>query len=139
VSKDNYSVRRPRSRRLSLGNLTVNFENYQVRVGDEVIDLTLQEFEALALMLGGLDRILPYQTFAESLWQAVDQRRLRNLAVLIHRLRRKLVRSSPFVIKTIRGRGYGLIDTAPRPAPRRSADGAVSRLSSRLSAFGVLA
>ncbi len=111
---------RSRSLRLDLGNLTVNFENSQVHVDRRPIDLTMQEFEALRVLLDGLNHILSCEEICASLWQDTDQRRLRSLPVLIHRLRRKLLDTSPFVIKTMRGRGYGLIDTRP-PSRKRSA------------------
>jgi DNA-binding response OmpR family regulator len=71
--------------------------------------VTLKEFEVLKVLLENPDKVLPYSTFAESLWPAPTDRSRRNLSVLIHNLRRKLADSCPFVIKTIRGRGYGLI------------------------------
>jgi two-component system response regulator VicR len=126
-----------RNKRQELGNLAINFENFQVHVDEEPIDLTLTEFEALRILLAGLDRILPYESISMALWQVADHRRLRNLAVLIHRLRRKLTKSSPFVIQTIRGRGYGLIDA--RPLSKKPPERATSRRAGRMSSLAIMA
>jgi DNA-binding winged helix-turn-helix (wHTH) protein len=62
------------------------------------------------------DEVLPYSTFAEALWQSADKRRIRNLNVLVYRLRQKLAASYPFIVKTIRSRGYGLVEAKSPPA-----------------------
>ena len=57
-----------RNKRQELGNLAINFENFQVHVDEEPVDLTLTEFEALRVLLAGLDRILPYESISMALW-----------------------------------------------------------------------
>ncbi len=100
---------------ISVGNINVNFDNYGVFVDGEYVELSMQEFEALRVMIDHLDYVLPYTTITQLLWRAASKRQIRNLNVLIHRLRQKLAKSSPFVIKTVRGRGYGLIRTRASP------------------------
>ena len=102
---------------MSLGNLTVNFRNYGVYVEGRFVELSPKEFDVLRVMVAHPDQVLPYSTFAQTLWQSADKRRLRHLNVLVYHLRQKLSRSYPFVIRTIRTRGYGLVsrqDTPPR-------------------------
>ena len=100
---------------VSAGNLDVNFSNYGVSVDGEYVELSMQEFETLRVLIDNLDYILPYTTIAQVLGRDPSKRQIRNLNVLIHRLRQKLVKSYPFVIKTVRGRGYGLVRTRASP------------------------
>jgi two-component system response regulator RegX3 len=94
---------------VSLGNLTVNFDNFGVYVDDVIVNVSLKEFEVLTVFLRHPDKVLPYSVFLDSLWGAPDGRNRRHLSVLVHRLRQKLAHSHPFAIRTIRSRGYGLI------------------------------
>lgn len=103
-------------REVSFGNLTVNFANYGVYVNGELVELSARQFEILRVMLDHPDEVLPYSTFAEALWQSADKRRIRNLNVLVYRLRQKLAASYPFIVKTIRSRGYGLVEAKSPPA-----------------------
>src|SRR4051794_4298101 len=100
---------------ITVGNLDVNFDNYGVFVDGDYVELSMQEFETLRVMIDNLDYVLPYSTIAQVLWRAASKRQIRNLNVLVHRLRQKLAKSSPFVIKTVRGRGYGLVRTRASP------------------------
>ena len=109
MPKSKTAVNRRQKREVSLGNLTVNYDSYGVYIDGVYVELSLKQFEVLRVMVDHADQILPYDTFAEALWHSTDKRRIRNLNVLVHRLRGKLAASYPFVIKTIRSRGYGLI------------------------------
>ena len=94
---------------ISLGNLTLNVGSYGVFINKQLVDLSVHEFEILSILVHQPDRILPYAQLAEEVWHSSDRRHIRHLNVLIHRLRRKLSQSHPFVIQTVRGRGYGLV------------------------------
>ncbi len=96
-----------------LGNLSMNLQNYAVIVGQEDVELSYQEFELLLLLTLQPDRILPHEEITLSLWNAAGKLYLRRLAVLVHRVRAKLARSQPYVVKGVRGRGYGLIAVRP--------------------------
>jgi two-component system alkaline phosphatase synthesis response regulator PhoP len=94
---------------VSLGNLTVNFDNFGVYVDDVTVNLSVKEFEVLRVLLQHPNKVLPYSVLLELLWGGPDSRNRRHLSVLMHRLRQKLAGSHPFAIRTIRSRGYGLI------------------------------
>ena len=94
---------------ISLGNLTLNVGSYSVFINEQPVDLSVHEFEILSILVHQPDRILPYSQLAEEVWQSSDRRHIRHLNVLVHRLRQKLTSSHPFVIQTVRGRGYGLV------------------------------
>ena len=94
---------------ISVGNLTLNVGSYSVFIDEQPVDLSVHEFEILSILVHQPDRILPYAQLAEEVWQSSDRRHIRHLNVLVHRLRQKLTNSFPFVIQTVRGRGYGLV------------------------------
>jgi two-component system response regulator VicR len=94
---------------ISLGNLTLNPGSYGVFIDGEPVELSVHEFEILSILAHQPDRILPYEELTKEVWQSSDRRQIRHLNVLVHRLRQKLAGSWPFVIQTVRGRGYGLV------------------------------
>jgi DNA-binding response OmpR family regulator len=93
----------------TLGNLRIDFQYQVVYLNGHFVDLSVREFQALQLLVDNRDHVLSYQTFTEALWKGSEHRHLRNLSVLMHRLRVKLTSSSPYLIKTLRSRGYGFI------------------------------
>ena len=97
-------------RHLSLGRISVDFDTYQVSVDKVAVELTYHEFELLRLFLTNLDRIVSYQNLADQLWGVSDHAAIRHLNVIVHRLRVKLGDTSPYHVKTVRGRGYGLLE-----------------------------
>ena len=94
---------------ISLGNLTVDFATYRVWVDDDYISLGNREFLLLSLLCRSPGQILPYSVLTAAAFNATGGRTLRHLNVLIHRLRTKLSRSYPYIIHTVRNRGYGLV------------------------------
>src|SRR3954462_4148023 len=102
-------VRAERHGVLTLGNLSLNLDNFRVVVGSNVVDLTYSELELLNLFFGQPDRVIPYEEMTRVLWENAERGSLRHLNVLVHRLRAKLAGSDPYVIETVRGRGYGLL------------------------------
>lgn len=94
---------------ISIGNLSVNLDNYRVAINGDIVDLTYHEIELLHLLMENAGRILSYETLARSIWGNAERVTTRHLNVLVHRLRTKLSGSNPYWIETVRGRGYGLL------------------------------
>jgi DNA-binding response OmpR family regulator len=94
---------------ISLGNLSLNLENFRVAIGGELVDVTYHELELLRIFLDNPNRILSYESLARQIWGNAERLTTRHLNVLVHRLRLKLTGSHPYVIETVRGRGYGLL------------------------------
>ena len=94
---------------ISIGNLSVNLDNYRVAINGDIVDLTYHEIELLHLLMENAGRILSYETLARSIWGNAERVTTRHLNVLVHRLRTKLAGSNPYWIETVRGRGYGLL------------------------------
>lgn len=93
----------------TLGNLSLNLNSYRVAVGQDVIGLTYHELELLRVFFDQYDRVIPYKEITERIWGTSERTALRHLNVLVHRLRTKIGASYPYVIETVRGRGYGLL------------------------------
>lgn len=93
----------------TLGNLSLNLANYRVGIGHEVVDLTYHELELLRIFFDKPDRVIPYAEITQAIWGDSQRATTRHLNVLVHRLRSKLTASHPYVIETVRGRGYGLL------------------------------
>ena len=75
----------------------------------DVIGLTYHELELLRVFFDQYDRVIPYKEITERIWGTSERTALRHLNVLVHRLRTKIASSYPYVIETVRGRGYGLL------------------------------
>ena len=103
---------------VKLGNLRMDFETYRVSVSGKLVELTAKEFDLLRLMARRAGRITSFEELALGLFATADRSSKRHLSVLVHRLRSKLAGIQPYVIETVRGRGYGLLlaaDQGSRP------------------------
>ncbi len=98
----------------SLGNMSLDLNTYRLTIDGEPVDLTYYELELLQLFFKNPGRVLPYQFWSNGVLGKSDHGALRHLAVLVHRLRSKIIRSKPYAIETVRGRGYGLLITRDR-------------------------
>ena len=103
------SVKPDTARSIEIGNISMNLNTFEVSVGEQLVDMSYQEFELLRLLMLQPNKILPHSEITLCLWSASGKQYLRRLAVLIHRVRAKLASSQPYALKGARGRGYGLI------------------------------
>jgi len=101
--------RTPQPGDIALGNLQLDIANYQATVGGVAVDFTFQEFEFLRRLAANPNRIVPFNSLANALWDQSGHREVRRLNVIAFRLRVKLAHSDPYCIETVRGRGYGLL------------------------------
>ena len=104
---------------LVLGNLRIDLDTYQVMVGEWPVRTSAQEFDLLLELARGRDRIVPAEALCEFMWRTTDRQMARRLAVIVCRLRNKLEGSSPYQLRTQRGRGYGLITQIGSQPPAR--------------------
>lgn len=98
-----------RLRHERVSRLTIHPARFAVSVDERPVTLTYKEFELLSFLFKELDRIVPYEELALRVLGFADHRSIRHLNVIAHRLRRKLGDMRPLLIKTVRGRGYGLL------------------------------
>ena len=97
---------------IQLGNLSLDLRNYRVIVADRYVELTVQEQDVLGIFLRNPNRVIHYDNLTQELWGGASRPLTRHLNVLIHRLRAKIEGSWPYQLKTVRGRGYGLLTSA---------------------------
>ncbi len=91
-----------------VGNLVVDSRRRQVKVGDEVIHLSLKEFELLRTLVKNRDRVMTRGALLKSVWSGEGYDSTRTLDVHIRWLREKIEEdpSAPEQIVTVRGVGY---------------------------------
>jgi two-component system KDP operon response regulator KdpE len=80
----------PAAGRLSVGDLTIDFDRRRVTRGDADIRLTPKEFELLALLARNPDRVLTHRVILKSVWGANAVANPEHLWVLVGQLRKKI-------------------------------------------------
>ena len=103
------------NQQLIFGNIVINPSTYKVLVDAQAVELTFCEFELLHRFCLEPDRIIDYDTLCQALWASRGPKERRRLSVAVCRLRAKLTSSEPYHLETVRGRGYGLIESAGSP------------------------
>jgi DNA-binding response OmpR family regulator len=106
-------LRRPRAqvaivRVLRFGDLTIDVDGHEVRVGNEVITLTATEYRLIALLASTPGRMYSRAQLLEHVWGSSYYGDDRVVDVHIANARRKIQENStsqPFV-ETVRGAGY---------------------------------
>lgn len=98
---------------LECGPVRLDPESQRVFLHDRAIDLPLQEFHLLHLLMSHRDRVLTREQIRKQLWPGLPDERSNTITVHIRRLRLRLGDDpwNPSVIATVRGRGYRF--TAP--------------------------
>jgi two-component system response regulator ParR len=103
-----------RAEQLGFGKLSINCEAHEVKLGDEVLDFTTQEFELLLYLARNAGTVLSRDDIFNNIrgieYDGLD----RTVDVRISRLRKKLRDnpSQPQKIKTIWGKGYLFVKDA---------------------------
>lgn len=99
---------------LTFGTLSINVRAHEVKLGDEVIDFTTQEFELLHFLARNAGKVLSRDDIFNNIrgieYDGLD----RTVDVRISRLRKKLQDnpSQPQRIKTVWGKGYLFVGDA---------------------------
>jgi DNA-binding response OmpR family regulator len=94
---------------LSLGNLTVDLERYQVSLSGEVIELKPKEIQLLYFLLQHKNVVFSREQLLEKVWGYTYYGDTRTVDVHVKRLREKLEKPmNTWQIKTVWGVGYKL-------------------------------
>jgi len=90
------------------GDLEIDTERYEVKRNNEVIDLTLREFELVKFLALQNGQIFSRENLLEKVWGYEYYGDVRTVDVTVRRVREKIERdpSSPCYIMTKRGVGY---------------------------------
>ena len=114
---------------ITLGNVTIDRERFEVRITDERIELTFVEFELFYLLARNTERVMPRARLIQAVWNEQASGEDQKLTVHMSRLRKKLRGSEPWRIETVTKRGYVLTESPdevreregppPQPPPLR--------------------
>lgn len=90
------------------GELSIDFSKYEVRKNDEVIELTLREFELLKFLASSAEQVFSREQLLEEVWGYEYYGDIRTVDVTVRRLREKVEDNSGDFkyILTKRGVGY---------------------------------
>jgi len=100
-----------RSTLLRISNLTLNPASHEVRLQDELIDLTNREYAILEYLLRNKNRLISKGMIAEHVWDFHFSSSYNLIEVYIRRLRKKIEsKNKPKIIHTIRNSGYIIRD-----------------------------
>lgn len=96
------------SQKYSFGNVVIDLEKHKATKYGKVIDLTLKEFELLAILIKNKGRVITRDFLLDKIWGYEYIGETRTVDVHIRHLRQKIEDddSSPEYIETIRGIGY---------------------------------
>ena len=104
----NVAVQESNTNKIKVGNLTLDLDKFEAKVGDEVIDLTLREFEVLKFLAGQPGQVVTRETLLEKVWGYEYYGDIRTVDVTVRRIREKIEKdtSAPKLLITKRGVGY---------------------------------
>ena len=98
------------SNTISLGELMIDLDKFEVRVRGDVIDLTLREFEVLKYLANQPGQVVTREILLEKVWGYEYYGDIRTVDVTVRRIREKIEKdtSAPKILITKRGVGYYL-------------------------------
>jgi DNA-binding response OmpR family regulator len=94
-----------------IGEADVDFRNFQIRIGGEVLSMTLLEATLLKLLVQNAGKVVSKGEILEKVWNMSPDTETRAVDNFIVRLRRYLQDNSRFPkhLQTVRGAGYRLV------------------------------
>lgn len=99
-------------RRLTVGDVTLDYDALTVRRGDEVLELPQKEFQLLFLLLSYPGKIFTRMQLMDEIWGADSESGWETVTVHIGRLRRRFADWDAFTIESVRGLGYKAVKKA---------------------------
>lgn len=93
---------------ISVGELELDLDKFEVKVSKEVIDLTLREFEVLKYLAMQPGQVITREILLEKVWGYEYYGDIRTVDVTVRRIREKIEKdtSNPKILITKRGVGY---------------------------------
>lgn len=94
--------------KIIVGDLSLDLYKFEVKVKDEVIDLTLREFEVLKYLASQPGQVVTREILLEKVWGYEYYGDIRTVDVTVRRIREKIEKdtSNPKILITKRGVGY---------------------------------
>ena len=95
---------------INVGVLTLDLDRFEVMVNNEIVDLTLREFEVLKFLAQEPGQVVTRETLLEKVWGYEYFGDIRTVDVTVRRIREKIEAdtSNPRILITKRGVGYYL-------------------------------
>ena len=91
----------------NIGDLAIYPDRHEVRVGDEVVDLTKKEFDLLLFLAKNKNRVLKREEVLEKVWGYGYAGKTNIVDVYVNFLRSKIDKGfDQKIIKTVRSVGY---------------------------------
>ena len=105
-SKDENKIKRTNI--LEVGALTLDLDRFEVMVNNQIVDLTLREFEVLRFLAQEPGQVVTRETLLEKVWGYEYFGDIRTVDVTVRRIREKIENdtSNPKILITKRGVGY---------------------------------
>ena len=96
------------TKKITIGDLTIDCDKFEVKVKDEIIDLTLREFEVLKYLANQPGQVVTREILLEKVWGYEYYGDIRTVDVTVRRIREKIEKdtSAPKILITKRGVGY---------------------------------
>ena len=94
--------------KISVGQLELDLDKFEVKVRGNIIDLTLREFEVLKFLASQPEQVITRETLLEKVWGYEYYGDIRTVDVTVRRIREKIEEdtSTPKILITKRGVGY---------------------------------
>ena len=98
-------------RQISVNGRTIDFENLELRNGDDLVRLTLMETKLLQYLIENEGRAISRKTILEEVWNLQEDTDTRAIDNFIVRLRKHLEDepNNPKIVQTVRGVGYRFV------------------------------
>lgn len=93
---------------ITVGDLSLDLNKFEVKVRGEIMDLTLREFEVLKYLANQPGQVVTREVLLEKVWGYEYYGDIRTVDVTVRRIREKIERdtSNPKILITKRGVGY---------------------------------
>lgn len=103
-----YEDNNTQNRKLKVDDLVIDLDKYEVTKGDEVVDLTLREYELLKFLASNEDQVFSREKLLKEVWGYEYYGDIRTVDVTVRRLREKIENEDGEYkyILTKRGVGY---------------------------------
>lgn len=110
ITEQNVDGNKKSTNTITLGELTIDLDKFEIRVRGEVIDLTIREFEVLKYLANQPGQVITREILLEKVWGYEYYGDIRTVDVTVRRIREKIEKdtSSPKILMTKRGVGYYL-------------------------------
>lgn len=106
--EENSEIEEKQENVIKVNDLELDLDRFEVKVRNEVIDLTLREFEVLKFLAAQPGQVITRETLLEKVWGYEYYGDIRTVDVTVRRIREKIEKdtSSPKILITKRGVGY---------------------------------